>query len=142
MPAIPAVRLAIMKPIVRTRATLMPARRAASGLAPMAYRYRPVLVRANSQDQARTTARTNGTTHGTPWRGTSEPRFTLQTTTRATPTTATTAIVATVMLERRRAESLQSTADGASHGNGGVQPDDDDEDTQPAIGLMFPLTRL
>src|SRR5215469_17224016 len=67
---------------MRMAGTLTPARRAASGLPPMAYIYRPKRVRWSTSVQTPSTARTIGITHGTPATDfRAVPRFWLQMTT-------------------------------------------------------------
>src|SRR3954452_15672555 len=117
-PAIPAVNDDRAKAAVRTSGRLMPARRAASGLPPMAYTYRPNLVRPRRNVHIASTPRTMSRTHGTPrsdrnW----VPRFVLQMSTITTPTAAAPAIFnnvklaggATRPLRRRRASRDHDT---------------------------------
>ena len=65
----------IMKQEMRTQATLIPARRAASALPPTAYTWRPHAVRVSRKVRTTSSAPTMGTTIGTPL---SEARNTLR----------------------------------------------------------------
>ena len=141
-PAIPAVTAVSMKTILRTRCTLMPARRAASGLAPIAYMYRPSRVRPSRIEYANRTSPTKGTTQGTPLSGTSRPRLRLQMYTTTIPPTAVTAIVSRVMLRggalspcaRRRASRDSDTAANIASPTASAIHD--------AAGLMLLFTSL
>ena len=66
-------------------ATLTPARRAASGLPPTAYMWRPNCVRSSRSVQATSTARTSGRTHGHARDAARFARLTLQMATTAIP---------------------------------------------------------
>ena len=59
----------MMKQTIRTRATLMPARRAASGLPPTAKTCRPKRVRSRTDCPIHRMPSAIGTTIGTPWIG-------------------------------------------------------------------------
>ena len=66
IPPTQAMKLAIMKTAMRTRSTLIPARRAASGFPPTAYTCRPKRVRLAMNVQKIRKAETITTTTGTP----------------------------------------------------------------------------
>ena len=94
----PAVTEQSAKAMVRTTGRLMPARRAASGLPPIAYMERPNFVRSSRMVQAPRMTRTIGTTHGTPARTPKLARLMFEMATRTIPAIAITAILSTVRL--------------------------------------------
>ena len=65
-PATPESTAHITKADIRMRATLIPARRAASALPPTAYRWRPQAVRVSRNVRVTTRISTTSTTQGTP----------------------------------------------------------------------------
>ncbi len=66
IPPTPAMKPLIMKTAMRTRSTVMPARREASALPPTAYTCRPKRVRDAMKDQTTRSASRITVTFGTP----------------------------------------------------------------------------
>src|SRR3954447_7491705 len=115
MPAIPAVNDARVKHMVRMNDRLTPARRADSGLPPMAYTYRPNLVRPSRNVHATSTPSTRKTTYGTPWIGEFTPRSVLQMRTTTTPATRTPTILRMVRLTGGATRPLLRRRDSRTH---------------------------
>ena len=120
------------------RARLTPARRAASAFPPMAYTYRPNLVRPRRIVHAAHTPSTISTIHGMPLIGTSAPRSVLQIITSTTAATATPTIFRTVTprggatSRRRRASCIHIIPYRATMAPITIQP---------AAGVRSPLAK-
>src|SRR6266511_2680799 len=138
-PAMPAVSPVSAKASVRIPARFTPARRAASALPPIAYMYRPTLVRPSRNVHAASTPKTSSTTQGTPWIGTITPRFVLQSSTIATPPTRTAPILRSVKLGGGATRPARRRLASRRQFHTPKAPTTTSITTQPASGDRLPL---
>src|SRR6266568_5734669 len=140
MPMMPAVSPHSANARTRIRLRLMPARRAASALPPIAYMYRPNRVRPSRKLYATSTTRITSTTHGTPRTTTAIPRLVLPMSTTTTPATAITATFSQVTLTGGAASLLARLRPSRTTNRPPASTTAAAMTIQPAVTLIAPLS--
>src|SRR5580704_9997859 len=126
---------------MRMAEMLMPARRAASGLPPVAYMYRPNFVRWSTSVQAAHSTRTIGITQGIPVTDRSElPRLTEQMITTAAPKIAISPTLIATRLSGGTVRPLRRLAVSRSHWDAAAATTTTTRIIQATTGGMSPWT--